>query len=241
MDGRTISVRMDGDRTIEIFDLDSSGLLAMESGKADGALVLRNVPGVVEMLRAGRLADLLALLQRSRATPAPLISEPVMALVSRDGARLDVEEGGRVVVTAPAIGLGDNQGSSVVASESESERCWLDRACSASDSWFYQDRTWSWRHAHGTSRWVLVMCTRGCAAPVALDVVTQGGEPRGSWSVAPGHYRDLWWGGGGLEHALAEGEAALGISPSESSTSLSPGTPPSSRPPRVARAWPPPA
>jgi len=190
----TLAVSDPGERVIELYDLGTDGVLVMESGLTEGRVVLRAMPGIDELLKAHRFADVLANLRPDLSVP-PALRRIAPPPANRSG----TSEAGRIIVTAPEDAIGIAIAPRTACGGSDDDDRWLmENVRSKSDRWFYQDHGWSWRNAFGASCWSLTACTATSGTSVGLDVEGRDGRHHGSWEVAPGRYHCCWWEAGRL-------------------------------------------
>jgi hypothetical protein len=174
-------------KRIEFYEF-PKGVLVMESGKAEGPVVLAKAPQLQALLKTNRLVDLFTALRPDLPVPPALRD-----IQTRHPVLTSARKGGRTRST----GSGEKiKAASVVANSFPCPNnccngAWLyQNICAPNGNWFYYDYGWSWHNATSVSNWHSVVC-----AAIGTSQFTISGSGSGSWSVPQGWYRWYSWQG----------------------------------------------
>ena len=203
------SINVSGGKVIEFYEFEGSGVMVMESGKAEGALTLHQRPDVQQMIASGEFVQAFLALRPDLPVPPKLqaLQARVVRLDQHSPDDLQGTGGGRATGTVPpppqtgsalptpSSGTQSVGGGTGVQPQDCGNNCcnyaWLTGTmCNYSTNWFL----WDYGYSYADNESANFFYGDACAAlgTSAWTVQVQDGSG-GTWDIAQGYYRDYWW------------------------------------------------
>src|ERR1019366_7244969 len=203
------SIDVAGGKLIEFYDFAGSGVMVMESGKAEGASALHSRPDVQQMIGSGEFVHAFLALRPDLPVPASLqaLQARVVQLDQRAPDDVEGTGGGRATGTVPpppqtgsalptpSSSTQSGGGGTGVQPQDCGNMCcdyaWLTGTmCNYSTNWFLYDYGWSYANTSSTD----AIYADACAATgTSLWTVQVQDGSGGTCSIAQGYYRSYWW------------------------------------------------